>query len=166
MNLNTAKLPSIDFEKLSSAVRQANLCCRKGTVVKVSGLTVESNGPQLGLGELCGIHLRDNRRILAEVVGFREDRLILLPLEHIEGISAGDAVMARSTLRYIKLSDKVLGRVLNGLGEPIDNKGPLEGIDKKPLDAGSPEPLHRQKINPWPLCPVQCLSCSDPHSNQ
>ncbi|MFA5553015.1 MAG: FliI/YscN family ATPase [Phycisphaerae bacterium] len=147
MNINKIKTPAIDFEKLCGAVRQVNLCTRKGTVAKVSGLTVESNGPLLGLGELCGIHLRDGRRVLAEVVGFRDERLILLPLEHIEGISPGDSVTARSTPRYIKLSNAVLGRVLNGLGEPIDNKGSLNGTDNKLLDSASPPPLHRQRIN-------------------
>src|SRR4030042_774578 len=119
MSLTDAKNFAINFNRLSTTVREVNLHYCKGTVVKVAGLTVESNGPVLGLGELCGIHLRDGRRVLAEVVGFRDERLILLPLEHIEGISAGDPVTARSTPRYIKLSNSVLGRGLNGLGEPI-----------------------------------------------
>jgi flagellum-specific ATP synthase len=83
---------------------------------------------------------------LAEVVGFQNDRVILLPLEHIEGISPGDKVTARTTPRYITLSEGILGRVVNGLGEPIDNKGPLCGTDKKALDAGSPPALKREKI--------------------
>lgn len=144
---NNTKTLAIDFDKLSVALSETNMNCCKGTVAKVSGQTVESNGPLLGLGELCSIHLRDGRTVLAEVVGFREKRIILLPLEHIEGISAGAVVTARNTPGYIKLSDAVLGRVLNGLGEPIDNKGPLAGTDKKPLDTGSPEPLSRGKIN-------------------
>ena len=137
---------TIDFEKFHSALRGVNLLNCQGFVVRVSGLTVESTGPTLGLGELCGIHIRDGRRVLAEVVGFHNDHLVLLPLEHIEGITPGDAVTARITPRYITLSDNVLGRVINGLGEPIDNKGPLAGTDKKPLDASSPPPLSRQKI--------------------
>jgi flagellum-specific ATP synthase len=107
---------------------------------------VESNGPIVGLGELCGINIRDGRRVLAEVVGFRNDHLILLPLEHIEGISPGDTVTARTTPRYISLSESIMGRVVNGLGEPIDGKGPLSGTEKKQLDAGSPPPLSREKI--------------------
>jgi flagellum-specific ATP synthase len=71
---------------------------------------------------------------------------MLLPLEHIEGISPGDTVTARTTPRYISLSENILGRVVNGLGKPIDGKGPLEGMDKKQLDAGSPPPLSRKKI--------------------
>jgi flagellum-specific ATP synthase len=137
---------SIDFEKFHAALRDVNLSNRQGYVVRVSGLTVESTGPMVGLGELCQIHIRDGRRVLAEVVGFHHDNLILLPLEHIEGISAGDTVTARITPRYITLSESILGRVVNGLGEPIDNKGPLLGGDKKALDANSPPPLSREKI--------------------
>jgi flagellum-specific ATP synthase len=146
MTANSTGNYSIDFEKFHSALQDVNLLDCRGSVVRVAGLTVESNGPMVGLGELCGIHLRDGRRVLAEVVGFRKDHFILLPLEHIEGISPGDTVTARTTPRYITLSDNVLGRVINGLGEPIDGKGALAGTDKKPLDAGSPPPLSREKI--------------------
>ncbi len=136
----------IDFDKLRLALDKVNLLDCQGYVVRVSGSTVESAGPVVGLGELCGIHIRDGRRALAEVVGFRNDHLILLPLEHIEGISPGDTVTARTTPRSIILSEAVLGRVLNGLAEPIDNKGPLVGTEKRSLDVSSPPPLSRKKI--------------------
>ena len=136
----------IDFEKLHSALRSVSLLNCRGSVVRVAGLRVESNGPAVGVGELCGIHLRDGRRVLAEVVGFHKDHVILLPLEHIEGISAGDAVTTRVTARHILLSDGILGRVLNGLAEPIDNKGPLAGTEKRALDASSPPALSRERI--------------------
>lgn len=137
---------AMDFDRLHSALATVNLLDCQGTVVKVSGLTVESSGPVLGLGELCGIHIRDGKRVLAEVVGFQNDHLILLPLEHIGGISPGDTVTARSTPRYILLGEKILGRVLNGLGEPIDEKGALPDDEKRALDTGSPAPLSRTKI--------------------
>ena len=70
----------IDFERFHSALRDVNLLNCQGSVVRVSGLTVESAGPIVGLGELCGIRIRDGRRVLAEVVGFRSDHIILLPL--------------------------------------------------------------------------------------
>lgn len=144
--------PEIDFDKFHSALQDVNLISQRGSVVRVTGLTVESNGPSLGLGELCGIHLSDGKRVVAEVVGFHHDHLILLPLEYVEGISPGDAVAARQTPRYLCLSDNVLGRVLNGLGEPIDGKGALTGTDKMPLDAHGPSPLSRGKITrPLPL---------------
>jgi len=136
----------IDFEKFHSALRDVNLLDCRGYVVRVSGQMVESTGPTIGVGELCSIQIRSGRRALAEVVGFQNDHLILLPLEHIEGISPGDTVTARTTPRHIILSDSILGRVLNGLGEPIDNRGPLLGKDKKALDASSPAPLSRKRI--------------------
>lgn len=136
----------IDFQKFHSALNEVNLMNCHGSVVRVSGLIVESNGPAVGLGELCEIRIRDGRRTLAEVVGFQNNHLILLPLEHIDGISPGDSVKTRTTPRHITLNENVLGRVLNGLGKPIDNKGPLTGTDRKPLDAESPPPLSREKI--------------------
>jgi flagellum-specific ATP synthase len=137
---------TIDFHKYYSALDGVRLLNCRGTVVRVSGSTVESAGPVIGLGELCGIHIHGGRRVLAEVVGFRNDHLILLPLEHIEGISPGDTVTARTTPRHILLSGAALGRVLNGLGEPIDGKGPLAGDEECPLDVNSPPPLSREKI--------------------
>ena len=138
--------PWIDFGSLRSALNQVSLRNCRGSVVRVSGLRVESSGPAVGLGEICGIHMRDKRRVLAEVVGFHDKNLILLPLEHIEGISPGDAVTARTTPRHITLGEGILGRVLNGLGEPMDQKGPLPGTEKRPLDATSPSPLSRERI--------------------
>jgi flagellum-specific ATP synthase len=147
MTINKIHDSLIDFAKFHSALSGVKLLDCQGLVVRVSGQTVESSGPSLGLGELCSIRIRHGRRVLAEVVGFQNDHLILLPLEHIEGISAGDTVTARTTPRHITLSEQVLGRVLNGLGEPIDAKGPLSGRDKKALDANGPEPLSREKIS-------------------
>jgi flagellum-specific ATP synthase len=136
----------IDFESFHSVLRDVNLLDCQGFVVRVSGQAVESVGPAIGLGELCSIRIRDGLGVMAEVVGFQNDHLILLPLEHIEGISPGDTVTARSTPRHIILGENILGRVLNGLGEPIDSKGPLLGTDKRALDASSPSALSREKI--------------------
>lgn len=154
MTANQAGGCLIDFRRFHSALQKVNLLDCRGYVVRVSGLTVESTGPIVGLGELCGIRIRDGRRVLAEVVGFRGDRRILLPLAHIEGISPGDIVTARTAPRCIALSENVLGRVINGLGEPIDDKGPLSarsavegiGAENRPLDVSSPPPLSREKI--------------------
>lgn len=138
---------NVDFNRMHSLLRDVKLFNCQGYVVRVSGLTIESSGPKVGLGELCHINIRSGKSVLAEVVGFAEDRLILLPLEHIEGISPGDTVTARTTPRHIDLSEDVLGRVLNGLGEPIDGKGPLLGNERQSLDSGSPSALSRKKIS-------------------
>ncbi|MHC4622755.1 MAG: FliI/YscN family ATPase [Planctomycetota bacterium] len=152
MSASETSYCSIDFERLHSALSEVNLLDCQGYVVRVSGLTVESSGPIVGLGDSCEIRIRDGRRVLAEVVGFRNNHIILLPLQHIEGISPGDTVTARIKPRHITLSNQIMGRVVNGLGEPIDGNGPLAGTDKKELDANSPPPLSRGKITqPLPL---------------
>lgn len=136
----------IDFDRFRSALRSVSLLNCQGYVTRVSGLTVESSGPKVGIGELCGINIRNGKCVWAEVVGFNDDRLVLLPLEHIEGISPGDTVTSKTAPRYMTISDNILGRVLNGLGEPIDGRGPLVGDDKCALDAASPPALSRKKI--------------------
>jgi flagellum-specific ATP synthase len=144
--------PIIDFDKYHSVLETVDLVDYQGYVVRVSGSTIESAGPAVGLGELCAVQIGSDRSVLAEVVGFRHDRVVLLPLEHIEGVSPGDLVTARTTPRHILLSPGVLGRVLSGLGEPIDDRGPLIGDEKRPLDVSSPPPLSREKITrPLPL---------------
>jgi flagellum-specific ATP synthase len=109
-------------------------------------MTVESKGPPVGVGRLCEIHLGDGRRVPAEVVGFHNDYRVLLPLEGIDGISPNDPVVARMSPRYIALDDSLLGRVIDGLGRPIDGGEPLTGRDRRNLDNPSPAPLSRKKI--------------------
>ena len=143
--LTTSQKP-IDFGKFHAALNGAKLTQSQGSVVKVSGLVVESNGPVLGLGELCSIHLRNGNKAMAEVIGFSNKNLLLLPLDHIDGISPGDAVTAKFAPRYITLGERILGRILNGLGEPIDGAGTLKGMDKRRLDSQAVAPLDRKKI--------------------
>jgi flagellum-specific ATP synthase len=138
---------TIDFSKLCSVVRDVNLLACRGSVVRVSGLTVESDGPAVGIGDTCEIHLTDDEKIPAEVVSFRDGHLILLPLDNVRGIRPGNAVTARSGPRFMTLDDNILGRVLDGLGKPIDGKGPLTGLTKRATDSGAPAPLSRPKIS-------------------
>ena len=137
----------VDFEQFHSALDEMNLLECKGSIVRVSGFTVESSGPAVGLGQLCRICLRDGRVIQAEVVGFKGGHLVLLPLEHIDGISPGDTVISVNELRYINLDESVMGRVLDGLGRPMDGKGALLSSERRPFDSGSPAPLTRKMIS-------------------
>jgi flagellum-specific ATP synthase len=137
----------IDWDNLQSRVRATDLLSCSGSVVKVTGLKVESQGPPVGVGELCEIRTTaGDRRIPAEVVGFQHEHRILMPLEDTGGIGPGDRVLARSEPRTIRLGPAVLGRVLDGLGRPIDGRGPLEGPDPCPLDRESPPPMTRPPI--------------------
>jgi len=142
----------IDWNRIRARVADARPCVCRGRVVRVTGLTIESEGPPVGLGRLCDIHLADGRCVPAEVVGFHDEHRVLLALENVDGIGPADAVVARSRARTIRLGPTLLGRVIDGLGRPIDGGGPLEGTDACLLDADSPPPLSRRPITePLPL---------------
>ncbi len=136
----------VDLDKYQTKIDGLQLLSCRGTVVRVAGLTVESKGPPVGIGQICEIRLTDGRRVPAEVVGFHNENRVLLPLESIEGIAPRDQVIVRSTPRYIRLSESVLGRVIDGMARPIDGKGPLIGEEWRSLDNASPPPMGRKRI--------------------
>ncbi len=136
----------MDLDKYLLRLSRVDLLPCRGAVIRVTGLTVESKGPPVGVGELCEIRLSSGRRVLAEVVGFNEQDRILLPLEGVNGIAPGDTVLARTAPRYLQLGKSILGRVIDGLGRPIDGKGALVGEDRRSLDNSAPAPLSRRRI--------------------
>jgi flagellum-specific ATP synthase len=136
----------VDFGAWHETLGQVNLIRCQGAITRVAGLTVESAGPKVPVGQLCEIQMRDKRKVLAEVVGFHGDQLILMPLEHMEGIAQGDVVTPHREARSLCVGNQILGRVLNGLGQPIDGKGPLMGQTYTSLDGAVPSPLTREKI--------------------
>jgi len=139
-------MTTINWNKHRARLDRADPLACRGAVVRVTGHTVESQGPPVGVGRTCEICLSDGRRVPAEVVGFHHEHRVLVPLENIDGIAPNDPVIARSTPRTIRLGPSVLGRVLDALGRPIDGKGPLDGEHVRSLDADSPPPLSRRPI--------------------
>lgn len=118
-----------------------------GRVNKIVGLTIESLGPNVNVGEVCLITSADNqKKVLAEVVGFRGQYILLMPLDDIEGIGPGSHVESIGHPLQVSVSDKILGRVLDGLGKPIDGKEPLYTMDLYNIDNEAPDPLKRQRI--------------------
>ncbi|MCH7690872.1 MAG: FliI/YscN family ATPase [candidate division Zixibacteria bacterium] len=118
-----------------------------GKVTKVIGLVVESAGPAVSIGRLCTIESKENdTRIKAEVVGFRDDRIVLMPLGPITGITPGSIVTSNYEELRVPVGKELIGRVLGGLGQPIDDLGPIESstsvaVNNKPIPA-----LRRRKI--------------------
>ncbi|MGE3276347.1 MAG: FliI/YscN family ATPase [Vicinamibacterales bacterium] len=118
-----------------------------GRVVRTVGLVVESQGPRARVGELCEIAGGGERENLPlEVVGFRDGHLLTVPLGTTAGIRPGDRLVARGTVATVAVGRGLLGRVVDGLGRPIDNRGPLETSDDYPLHPPPLNPLARQPI--------------------
>lgn len=118
-----------------------------GHITEVVGLTVESEGPTVRLGELCRIYPREVRApILAEVVGFREQRVLLMPYGELSGVSPGCRVEATGSYLTVPVGWGYLGRVVNGVGNLIDGKGRAKPDALYPVHAAAPNPLERRRI--------------------
>jgi len=119
-----------------------------GKVTKVVGLVTEARGPVSRLGGICDIYPKgDMPKAKAEVVGFRDNRVLLMPLEEIRGIGPGSRVVAKEQKASIGVGQGLLGRVIDGLGNPIDGKGPVPVDREYPIYANPINPLLRKRIN-------------------
>ncbi len=120
---------------------------RYGRVNRVVGLVIEASGLDCGLGELCRVQaLTGDHSLLAEVAGFHERGVLLLPLGEMGGVHPGSAVQPLGRSFGADVGPGLLGRILNGTGQPIDGKGPLGATTRVPLVASPPSPLDRQTI--------------------
>jgi len=136
-----------DFEKAMNLVENCTTIKASGKVVRVVGLTIESEGPMVHLGEHCFIKvLSNNTKIDAEVVGFNNDRVLLMPLGEMKGIGHGCEVIPSGRRLSIPVGESLLGRVLDGLGNPLDKKGPIEMEKYVTIDNEAPDPLDRKNI--------------------
>lgn len=134
---------------LVDRIRQARVHESRGRVVQLTGLVIESEGPLAAVGELCTI--RSSRRdddTLAEVVGFRDNHLLLMPLGEVHGIHPGSEVTSLGRTLQVPVGDGMKGRVIDALGRPIDELGPLR-LDSHLSALNTqlpPHPLRRQRI--------------------
>ena len=118
-----------------------------GKVTRVVGLVIEAAGLDVGLGELCRVTaLSGDRSVLAEVVGFHEKGVLLMPLGEMDGLHPGSAVRPLGRSFGVDVGPGLLGRTLNGLGHPIDGLGKLEVETRVPLSAEPPNPLAREVV--------------------
>jgi len=135
------------MSKYFNAVEHEEFIKYSGKITKVTGLTIESNGPVVSIGELCYIYPFNKKEpIISEVVGFKEDKILLMPLGEMEGIGPGSTVVASGHSLRVNVGDELIGRVLDGLGNPIDGKGPISSLKYYPVFNNPPNPLDRKKI--------------------
>ncbi len=140
---------SVDIKKFTDAIAGAVSVKLTGKVTQVIGLVIESQGPTVSVGELCYVssHFPNVPPVPAEVVGFREGFVMLMPIGEMQGIGPGcEVVSAQKTLK-VKVGPELLGRVLDGLGNPMDGRGPILSKREYPLQAPPPAPLTRPRIH-------------------
>jgi flagellum-specific ATP synthase len=118
-----------------------------GKVTDVVGLVIEARGPVSRLGTVCDIYTKgDSRKITAEVLGFKDNKVLMMPLQEIRGIGPGCPIVARQQRAVIPVGPGLLGRVIDGLGNPIDNKGPIPAECEYPIYGTPINPLTRKRI--------------------
>jgi FliI/YscN family ATPase len=117
-----------------------------GQVVRSVGLLVESHGPASSVGEICEIRTGRGSTLPVEVVGFRDGRLLSVPLGETVGVRPGDPIVSRGHSLTVPIGDGLLGRVIDGLGRPIDGRGPLLSSGRAPLRAADLNPMSREPV--------------------
>lgn len=151
------------FRKYTDVVEQMDPIKEIGSVRKVRGLLVESHGPQVVVGELCQIVPGGGKApVWAEVVGFRDRVVQLMPFETMEGIEAGSSVVAMGEPLSVPVSDAMLGRVLDAMGRPIDGKGPIGSAESVSTVGEPPNVLFRKAIKEQMRTGVRCIDAMTP----
>ncbi len=135
------------MKKYLDKIEHLDLVKVNGRVMQVIGLVIESIGPSASLGEVCAIKSRNDEVIcLAEVVGFKNNRVLSMALGDINRISPGSEIVAMGKTFSIPVGRKLLGRVIDGLGHPIDGKGWIEADEMRSIYNQPPAPLERSRI--------------------
>jgi flagellum-specific ATP synthase len=135
----------IDLAPYITAVGNSDPMQVYGRIVEITGLTIKATGLDVSIGEACRIYSDNGPSVDAEVVGFKEGRVVLMATGEISGIRHGSRVLPQGKNISIKVGEGLIGRVIDEAGNPIDGKGPIKGMDYSLLSS-SPNPLTRQTI--------------------
>lgn len=137
---------NVDFESLKEKIKNTSTLKITGKVKKVVGLTIEVEGIQAFVGEVCKINVSGNKTVLAEVVGFKDNAVLLMPLGELVGVAPGSPVEPTGKTLNVKVGFDLLGRVLDGLGRPMDNTD-IDYEEEYCLDNNPPNPMLRKRID-------------------
>ncbi|GKS59226.1 flagellum-specific ATP synthase FliI [Nitrospira sp.] len=119
-----------------------------GRIAQAAGIVLEGYGPATSIGELCEVSREDGSTpLMAEVVGFRGERIVLMPLGDMRGVGPGSRLTMKGRPACAPVGPKLLGRVIDGLGRPLDDKGPIEADASYPLYQAPLNPLERTRIS-------------------
>jgi flagellum-specific ATP synthase len=137
----------MSFDDYSKVLRNLDTVRVVGRVVKVVGLVIEAQIQGVSIGDLCMVEIVSGDTIRAEVVGFKEDQVLLMPLGMVTGIRPGSKVFPTGMPITVKVTPDLLGRVLDGLGVPVDGKGPIQTDTLYQIDQDPPDPFTRPRIS-------------------
>ena len=137
---------SFTIDKYLRAVERAEPIRVHGKITEVIGLLIESTGPAASVGDVCLIERGGATVGKAEVVGFKRDRTLLMPLGKVEGIHPGLTVVGTKRPLSVGVGKELLGRVIDGIGTPMDGRGALGALELRSIAAAIPNPLHRRRI--------------------
>ncbi|HTP63772.1 MAG TPA: flagellar protein export ATPase FliI [Geobacteraceae bacterium] len=140
------KRTKIDLNKYIPAMRTIRPIRFHGKVAQVVGLVIEGFCPGTAVGSLCEIHPKSGNAIPAEVVGFRDNKTLLMPLGELRGIGLGSLISVKRQKSSLGVGRALLGRVINGLGEPIDDKGAISVEEEYPIYSHPVNPMKRASI--------------------
>ncbi|MDK9717990.1 MAG: FliI/YscN family ATPase [Trichlorobacter sp.] len=136
----------VDMNRYMRAVESVNPVRLHGKVTQVVGLVIEGYCPDTSVGAICEIRPKDGSPIPAEVVGFRDNKTLLMPLGDLRGVGLDSLIAVRRDKATLKVGPGLLGRVIDGLGNPIDDKGPLRLDEEYPIYAAPVNPMTRPPI--------------------
>jgi flagellum-specific ATP synthase len=141
----------IDLSRYAALLNRLEPVRIEGEIVELVGLIVESRGPAVAMSDFCEIRTRSGRTIRTQVIGFREGRVLSMPLEETDGLSLGDCIIARGAEGHVEVSLQLLGRVLDGFGVPMDGGPPIRAAggenETRPLYAPPRSPMERAHID-------------------
>lgn len=137
-------------ERFLQAIQSSATVRRTGKITQFFGLAVESSGPDVFLGEICEISYPNALQpVMAEVVGFRNGNVLLMPCGNIAGVHVGSEVIATGRSASVAVGDALIGRVLDGFGKPIDRKGELTGTHMYRIHPEPVNPLARKRVDEY-----------------
>ncbi len=136
----------IDWDKYLNALNTCQPIKLAGRIVKVAGIVAEADGPGVSVGSLCVITDSEGRQIQAEVIGFNDKRIIIMPMGEMRGIRPGCRVVELTQKPVIRVGEAFLGRIIDGLGRPLDGKGFIKSKDEYPIYGNHINPMKRAMI--------------------
>ena len=137
----------INFSKYHAAIEKTDSLERAGRVTRIVGLAVEATGPASKIGDICHMYTLDGARyVRAEIVGFRDGQTLLMPFGSVEGVGLDSYVVYTGTSLRVPVGTQFVGRVLDALGDPMDDLPPPEPDDWYPTETSPPNPLTRERI--------------------